>query len=400
MKSIDLDEVCRHVEVPEKARMLLSVPEKSIRQHFSVTQESGDTIVVDAYVVYYNTVRGPAKGGIRLATGVTQEEVEDLAERMVWKTSLVGIPFGGGKSGICVDIENVTPFQKGAIIKEFTHINKNDLLAGDYIPAPDMGTSPREMAIIYGETHIAESVTGKPVRVGGLPGRLEATGRGVATTALLGCRDILGRDLRGTACAIQGFGNVGGWTAHFLHGAGARVVAVSDVTGGIYDEDGLDIPQLQPMARSGVLVADMEGTKISNADLLGLDVDILIPAACENVLTGQTATHCRARLVVEGANGPTTAEGDAVLSDKGIPVLPDVLANAGGVIASYVEWRQAKSGSITRREDVFESIDEIITEAYDRVRAFAREQGIGYRLAAVTIAVEEVVRAMQDRGWL
>ena len=400
MKTAELDEIGKRVKIADKARDLLLTPEKSVRQHFSIPQENGSAMVVDAYVVYYSTVRGPAKGGIRLSPTVTQEEVEDLAELMVWKTSLVSIPFGGGKSGICVDQQNLTPFQKAIMIKEFTHINKNDLLAGDYIPAPDMGTSPREMAVIYGETHIPESVTGKPVSIGGLPGRLEATGRGVFKTATLGCRDILKQKVAGTTFAIQGFGNVGGWTARFLHEAGAKVVAISDISGALFDGNGLPLPELHALARKGVFLSEIKGEHLSNKELLELDVDILIPAAVENVLTDETAQNCRTRLVVEGGNGPTTHEGDEILKDKGIALLPDILANAGGVIASYIEWRQAKSGSITGRDEVFDSIDGIINGAYTRVVDSAAEYGISYRQAALTIAVDQVVRAMADRGWL
>ena len=400
MKPSQLDEIGRHVKIADKARELLLAPEKSIRQHFSIPQENGKAVIVDAYVVYYSTVRGPAKGGIRLSPTVTQEEVEDLAERMAWKTALTRIPFGGGKAGICFNHQNPTAFQKTAIIKEFAHINKNDLLAGDYIPAPDMGTSPREMAVIYGETHLPESVTGKPVSIGGLPGRLEATGRGVFKIAVLGCQDILKQEIAGTTCAVHGFGNVGKWTARFLYDAGAKVVAISDISGGLFSGNGLPIPELHALANSGVSVAEMKGEKISNNDLLTLDVDILVPAAIENVLTQETARNCRARLVVEGANGPTSLEGDIVLAEKSIPVLPDFLANAGGVIASYIEWRQAKSGSITSRDEVFESIEDIINNAYTRVRDVAAEHRIPYRQAALTIAVAELVNAMADRGWL
>ena len=178
------------------------------------------------------------------------------------------------------------------------------------------------------------------------------------------------------------------------------MVAISDVSGGVFRGEGLPIPEWHSLARDGVSVAEMSGEKISNSDLLALGVDILIPAAIENVLTGTTARECRARLIVEGANGPTTPEGDAVLADKGIPLLPDIFANAGGVIASYIEWRQAKSGSITKREEVFENIEDIVEDAYERVRAFASEHGVSYRRAALALAVDEVAGAMADRGWL
>jgi glutamate dehydrogenase/leucine dehydrogenase len=401
MASVDLEAIGGFVDVPTMARRLLAEPEKQVILNLSVRIDEGEVLTAPTYVVYYNTARGPAKGGIRLAPNVTLAETVDLAERMVWKTALVGIPFGGGKSGIAVDPRSVTRFVRDGIIREYVHIIEEELLTGAYIPAPDLGSTPHDMAVIYGQTHVLTSVTGKPPRVGGLPGRLEATGRGVAYTARLALERLMGRPLEGTHVAVQGFGNVGGWTATFLEKWGARIVAATDVNGGLHNERGLEAAGLYEAARRGEdPLGEGPGDRITNAEILGLDVDILVPAAVENVLSDETAGLVKAPLVVEGANGPTTPEGDRVLKDAGVVVVPDILANAGGVTASYVEWRNAKSGSITNREEVFGTLETILTLAFDKVVETADREGTSLRAAAQIIAVGEVVESMRDRGWI
>jgi glutamate dehydrogenase/leucine dehydrogenase len=329
------------------------------------------------------------------------EHTEDLAEKMVWKTALVGVPFGGGKSGIRLNPKDFSRMQKTAILKEYVHVLRPDLISGQYVPAPDMGTSGADMAIIFGETHLSESVTGKPPRVGGLPGRLEATGRGVSTCVIAGSKRFLGSDLSGRSVAIQGFGNVGSWTARFLAEYGARIVAVSDITGGVYADSGLDVNRLADWCEEGNALADCdEYDAMTNEELLAADVDVLVPAATEQVLTEANAAAVRAKMIVEGANGPTTADADAILADRGVIVLPDILANSGGVIASYVEWRQAKSGALTSREETFETVDELILGAFDQVTEFATSKKATPRVAARALAVQEVVYTMDDRGWI
>jgi glutamate dehydrogenase/leucine dehydrogenase len=318
---------------------------------------------------------------------------------MTWKTALVKLPFGGGKSGIAIDPSKISGFERINLFHEFVHVNEHDLLHGSYVPAPDLGSTPLDMATIFGETHMLESVTGKPPRVGGLPGRLEATGRGVAHSARLAVARCLDKPVEEATVAVQGFGNVGSWTAFFLAQWGAKVVALSDVACGICDRGGLDVVGLMAHARErgGLKGAAAE---ISNEELLALDVDCLIPAAVENVLTAESAPSVRARLVVEGANGPTTPEADATLEGKGVVVIPDILANSGGVIASYIEWRKAKSGSITETHEVFEAIDNLIGRTLDEVCAVAEKHGVTHRTAAQVSAVEEVIQSMFDRGWI
>jgi glutamate dehydrogenase (NAD(P)+) len=400
MTAVNFEKISKYTKIPADAVALLSVPERELKINLNVRLEDGSLQMGNLYLVSYNTARGPAKGGIRFAPDVTMEETADLAERMVWKTALMNIPFGGGKSSVSLDPRKLTRMQKASIMREYVHVLRNEL-RGFYIPAPDMGTSEWEMAIIFGETHSYESVTGKPVRVGGLPGRLEATGRGLATCVKSAAQHLLKRDVKGLSVAIQGFGNVGSWTARFLSEFGARIVAVSDVGGGIYQESGLPVDQLTQCTLNNGHVTDYAGgTKISNDELLKLGVDILVPAATGHVITKAVAEKIQAKLIVEGANGPTTPEGDEALDSRGIKLVPDILANSGGVIASYIEWRKAKSGSLTRREETFEAVDDLMRDGFVRVMKLAEDKKIPPRLAAEVIAVDEVVGSMKDRGWI
>ncbi len=400
MKSMDLDKVSKYIDIPDNARFLLEQCEKKIIINLNVRVSPDRLLAAPCYVVFHNTARGPAKGGIRLSSHVTLDETIDLAERMTWKTALVKLPFGGGKSAIAMAPNSMTPFERINVFHEYVHLVGIELEHGSYVPAPDMGSTPLDMATIFGQTHRLESVTGKPVRVGGLPGRLEATGRGVAHTTRLALSRILGKPAEEATVAVQGFGNVGSWTAHFLASWGAKIVGVSDKTGGLYNPKGLDIPALQEYAANEGNIKGAPGEKITNDELLSLDVDCLVPAALENVLTKETAASARTSLVVEGANGPTTRDADEILLDKGVHIVPDILANSGGVIASYIEWRNAKSGSITGRKDVFEAVDNLIGETFDEVCGLAVEKDISHRSAAQVVAVDEVVSAMRDRGWI
>jgi len=400
MPSIDFDSLKEFVDIPVNAERLLRKSEKEITFSLNLYLGGDEMLEASAYVVFANTVRGPAKGGIRMSTGVTLDEVRDLAERMTWKTAVAGLPFGGGKSGICLDPKRLTQFQKTAVMKEFVHMMRLELMHGFYVPAPDMGTGPYDMAVIYGETHMPESVTGKPPRVGGLPGRREATGRGVAHATELGLKHILKRDAARATVAVQGFGNVGSWACRFLHEAGARIVAVSDEYGGICNETGLDIVELMDHASQYGKLPDDGGDKITNEELLAMDVDVLIPAAVENQITAENAADVKAPLIVEGANGPTTREADAILQSRGVRVIPDIVANCGGVVASYVEWRQGKSGSITEASETYQTVMERVGKAFDHIHKMAAEKNIPNRTAAEVLAVSEVVEAMKERGWV
>ena len=400
MATVDFTQLKRVVDIPDAAERLLAKSEKEIRFSLNILLYPNGLVEADAYVVYHNTARGPAKGGLRIWPTVTLEHTRDLAELMTWKTALVGIPFGGGKSGICLDPRTFPAENKTAIIKEYVHMISAELHSGAYVPAPDLGSTTSDMAVIYGETHLPESVTGKPPRVGGLPGRREATGLGVAHTAVLACDDILGEPITDRRVAVQGFGNVGEWTCRFLAERGARVVAVSDLSGGVHNEAGLSIEALAEHTHRTGGVAGAEGDAITNEELLAMEVDILVPAAIEGVLHAGNAARVSARLVLEAANGPTTPEAETILAGKGITIVPDILANSGGVIASYVEWHQAKSGSMTKAEETYQTIAEQVGLAFHRVRRLAEERGISDRLAAQAVAVEELIATMRDRGWI
>jgi glutamate dehydrogenase (NAD(P)+) len=398
---INFENVKKYVDVPEDAIRLLMKPEKQQIFNLNVHHDEGLLVQTDAYVVYYSTVRGPAKGGIRFWNDVTLDETTTLAELMVWKTALTGIPFGGGKSGIRADHHNLTRFQKTVILKEFIHLMRNDIVQGAYIPAPDMGTNPTDMAVIFGETHITECVTGKPVGVGGLPGRLQATGRGVSTIAEMTANKILKKPIEKTKIAIQGFGNVGSWTAHFLHAKGAKVVAVSDIDGGIADPKGLNIPELMSKKTESNALAELPGSsRIGNEELLAMDVDILIPAAAGEVIVEKNAKNVKAKTVVEGANHPVVAEADPILKNKGIVVVPDILTNAGGVVASYVEWHKGKSGALSSEQETFDVVDKLLGESFVKMTEIAGKNTMDYRNAAMALAVGKVVQSMKERGWI
>ena len=403
MPSLDLEKVTQYLPIPLDARKILALPEKTTTINLNFHAADGSLIIGQTHVVYYNTCRGPAKGGIRFSSTVSLEETCLLAELMVWKTALTGIPFGGGKSGICIDPATLSRQEKIAALKEFVHVMHDDLQYGRYVPAPDMGTGPSDMAVIFGETHVAESVTGKPVRIGGLPGRREATGRGVATSMKLAIEKILGSKVRGSTVSIQGFGNVGSWTAFFADQMGMKVVAVSDVSAAVYDPNGLAVAELLEFQTQGKMLKDFNfggAEHISNRELLLLDVDMLVPAACEDQITPEIAEKLGAKAVVEAANGPTTIEADAILAGRKIAVVPDILANSGGVIASYVEWHKAKSGSLTDVKETYSTIDELICRTFESVRGIAEKDSVSLRMASHILAVDEVVEAMKARGWI
>ncbi len=401
MPPINLDKIGRHLAIPLEARKILALPEKTTTTNLKFHAADGSLIIGQTYVVYYNTCRGPAKGGIRFSTTVSLKETCLLAELMVWKTALTGIPFGGGKSGICIDPPSISRQEKISALKEFVRAMHDDLHYGRYIPAPDMGTGPSDMAVIFGETNLTESVTGKPVRIGGLPGRREATGRGVATTMRLITQQLLDAKPAEKTVAIQGFGNVGSWTAAFAQQMGFKVVAVSDITTALYDPNGLPIPELLEWQNQGKLLKDFTGPQhISNHELLLLDVDLLVPAACEDQITPEIAEKLRARVIVEAANAPTTEEADDILLQRKISVVPDILANSGGVIASYVEWHKAKSGSLTDVQETYRTIDDLIGRTFQSVRRIASQHSVSLRMASHILAVDEVVQAMKARGWI
>ena len=395
MSVVDFDLVSKHLDVPREAEQILRKSEQEIYGNLNLKWD-GRLIQADTYIVFHSTVRGPAKGGIRMAEDVSMEETRRLAELMTYKCALARIPFGGGKSGIRISPKSLCPEARRDLINEFVHLFGHYLQSGTYVPAPDMGTGPSDMAAIYGCTHIPECVTGKPPRIGGLPGREEATGYGVACSTKLAVQDVLGKDLSDVTVAVQGFGNVGKWAARFLAQWGAKVVGLSDVSSAVYADKPISVDQLASMSSP----SELGHGSIARDELLLSPVDVLIPAATGGVIDADVASKLQAKLIIEAANDPVTAEGDAVLRERRISAIPDILANSGGVIASYIEWRQAKSGSLTEKSETYEVISKQISGAYESVSDAVKKQGISHRLAAQVIAVDEVVESMRDRGWI
>jgi len=393
------EEIVRLVGMTEKALMLLSEPDRVIhfklRRHLPPGHE-----VVHAYVVYHNAARGPpCKGGVRMSSDVTLEETTQLAELMTYKNALMDLPFGGAKSGIVAG-SRLPPEAKETLMEGFAHEIRYELTSGNYVPAPDMGTGPREMAVIFGETHIRESVTGKPIGIGGLPGREEATGYGVAVAAERAVREFMGKEPSDVTVGVQGFGNVGYWGCTFLAEKGAKIVAVTDSGGGTMHREGIDVQEIKKYKKEHGSVDGYGGKHLSNRELLGLDVDLLIPASIGGVITKENVGDIKAKLIVEGANAPITKEADEILAKKGVTIAPDILANAGGVVASYDEWRKGKSGTRTKREETYATIKETILDVFEEVLDYSSREKIALRKATLALAATRLLDTMEGRGWI
>jgi len=402
-----LDEALDRLEVDEELRHLLRAPYRETRFELPLKCDDGSLKVFYGYRVQHNHSRGPFKGGLRYHPDLDLDHFAALASLMTWKTALVDIPFGGAKGGVNCNPRELSVGERERLTKRY--VERLDMLIGpDHdIPAPDMGTGPPEMAWIfeaYAKRHGFEpaAVTGKPLELGGSAGRVAATGRGVAFITAWAAEEA-GLELADATVAIQGFGNVGSHTALFLAEKGARVVAVSDRDGGRYNPDGLDIKAMVEASRQedrpAVSVMEVSGETMEGEDLLTLDVDILIPAAVGGVITGKNVQCVRAGLVIEAANLPLTLAADAALADRGIPVIPDVLANAGGVTVSYFEWVQNRSRYYWSEEKVNGELEDALRRAWEDVRKMAKEQELTYRQAAYHLAVERTLRAIELRGF-
>ncbi len=396
------DKAADSLDLDEETRLLLKTPFREIRVEVPVKMDDGSLHVFIGFRVQHNGSRGPMKGGLRFHPEVDFDEVRSLASLMTWKTALVGVPFGGAKGGISCDPKSMSPGELERLTRKFvTRIGFAFGLQRD-IPAPDVNTNAQVMAWImdqysarYGYT--PGIVTGKPVELGGSPGREAATGRGVSIITAAAAADA-GIDIEGATVAIQGFGNVGSFTAHLLRNQGAKIVAVSDVAGGIHDPDGLDIEDLVRLQASEGTIQGHGAGKITNDELLELDCDILVPAALGGVITQENAGRVRARMVVEAANSPITTIGDSILGERGILVVPDILANAGGVTVSYFEWVQNIQAFPWEEERVNEQLNRIMTRAYQQVRSVVQERNLDMRSAAFSIAIQRVAEAERIRG--
>ncbi|MBN1129675.1 MAG: Glu/Leu/Phe/Val dehydrogenase [Chitinispirillaceae bacterium] len=377
----------------------LTVPDKIIQFYSSIQKDDGSIQVFECYRVQYDDALGPYKGGIRLHPKVDLDEVKALALWMTLKTALVGIPYGGAKGGIAVDPAILSAAELERLIRSYTYTLKNDIGPNIDIPAPDMGSGEREMAWIYDEYRKHHDsargvVTGKPVCLGGSLGRREATGRGVVCVMLEAVRDA---KLTNYTVAVQGFGNVGSYAALTLAERGIKVVAAGDVTGAIINTNGLDIPRLVEHCRKNGCVRGFEGSE-PLGDIITCDCDVLLPCAMENAITVTNAKAVKAKVIVEGANGPTTPDADRILAEKGTMVVPDVLANSGGVIVSYFEWVQNREGFYWEEEEVNARLFSRLRKSYERVSRFAAEKGVSMREAAYCLALEKIVQAFIARG--
>ena len=397
-----------HLGIDDEMRELMIAPFREVKITLPLRQADGSLRVYYAYRVQHDHSRGPFKGGLRYHPDVDMDHFRALASAMTWKCALVDIPFGGAKGGIDCDPHELDPRDVETLTKRFVE-RLGTLVGPDRdIPAPDMGTGPREMAWFFEAYaqdfgHEPGVVTGKPIELGGSFGRTEATGRGVALATIWAAQehDI---GLGSARIAIQGFGNVGRHAARVLHEHGARIVAVSDKHGAIYKRDGLDISRMLSRFEGGdkpprLDEIDATGEPMSNEELLTLDVDILIPAAIDGVITEENVDEVRAGMIVEGANLPTTSSADARLQERSVPVIPDILANAGGVTVSYFEWVQNRQRYRWTPERVDEELQEFLGQAWRTVHGYSREHGLSYRQAAYAIAADRVRRSIKLRGF-
>jgi glutamate dehydrogenase (NAD(P)+) len=392
------DQAADHLGLSQNMRKLLLTPEREIKVQIALEMDNGEIGTFLGYRVQHDSARGPMKGGLRYHPEVNGDEVVTLAQLMTWKTAVVNIPYGGAKGGISVDIKTLSRRELEALTRKFVDAI-HDVIGPDIdIPAPDMGTNAQVMAWFmnqYQKFHgfSPACITGKPLELHGSEGREEATGRGVVKIAEI-LMERLHRQLAGTTVALQGFGNVGSFAARFLHEAGARVVAITDVRGGVINKQGLDVPALlQWAAQKGGVTGFPESEPIGNAELLAADVDLLIPAALGGVLTADNAATVRAKLIIEAANHPIQPEADEILKQKDVLIVPDILANAGGVTVSYFEWVQNRQHFKWDLVRVRKELDRVLTESFDRVWTLASEKKVSLRTAAYIIGIGRVGRA-------
>ena len=385
---------------------VLKNPAKQVIVSLPITMDSGKIQVFEGIRVIHSNILGPAKGGIRFAPDVHLDEVRALAAWMTWKCAVVDIPYGGAKGGVRCNPREMSKGEIERLVRAYT-MAMIDVFGPDKdIPAPDMGTGPREIAWLmdeYSKAHgmtIPAVVTGKPLVLGGSLGRTEATGRGVMVSALAAMQKLKINPFQAT-CAVQGFGNVGSWAARLLEERGLKIVAISDHTGAFYNEKGINI--LEAIAyrdsNNGTLEGFAGGDKMENAgDLLTLKIDVLVPAAVEDVITTANADQIKAKLIVEGANGPTSAKADAILNEKGIMAVPDILANAGGVTVSYFEWVQNRLGYKWTADRVNRRSDRIMKDAFDNVYQASIKYNVPMRIDAYIVAIDKVAQTYTYRG--
>jgi glutamate dehydrogenase (NAD(P)+) len=392
------------IGLDDSLRAVLREVKRELVVHFPVEMDDGSFEVFTGFRVQHNIARGPAKGGLRYHPAMTLDDARALAMYMTWKTAVADVPFGGAKGGVVCDPHSLSLSELERLTRRFT--TEISLIVGPDrdIPAPDLGTGPQVMAWImdtlsmHAGFSVPASVTGKPQAIGGSEGRFTGPGRGLTIVTVLAMRDA-GMDPSGATVAIQGFGKVGGVSAELLTAEGMRVVAVSDSTCGLYHAEGLDLTALRHLKEEGGHFIDYDGAEqIAGEDVLTLDVDLLVPAALEAQVGQRNAGQVRAKVVAEGANAPLTTEADAELSARGVLILPDILANAGGVVVSYFEWVQDIQSYFWGSGDVNARLREVMTRSYQQVKGEAQEHEISLRDAAFRIAVSKVAEATRVRG--
>ncbi len=397
------EQAANKLNLPEEYRVAMKGTYRELKVQLLLRMDSGELKEFTGFRVQHNAARGPYKGGIRFHHDVDQDEVRALASLMTWKNAIVDIPFGGAKGGIAVKARELSPRELQGITRIYTR--KIDLCLGPHkdIPAPDVNTNATVMGWFmdeYGRRrgYSPACVTGKPLELGGSEGREQATGRGCLFVTQDACEDF-GMDIRDASVAVQGFGNVGANYALFMDEQGAKVVAISDISGGIFDTEGIHIKKAMAyVKKNGSLEGFMPNNRISNEELLEIDCDILCPAALGGVITSENADRIKAKIIIEAANHPITPGGDDILNDKGIIVIPDILANAGGVTVSYFEWTQNLQQLHWEEEFVNNELHKKMSKAYRRVQSKSKQYGVSMRIGAFILALERVFDAMKMRG--
>jgi glutamate dehydrogenase (NAD(P)+) len=398
------DFAAQKLNLEEGLWKILRYPNREIIVHIPVAMDNGTMEVFTGFRVQHSIARGPAKGGVRYAPDVTLDEVRALASWMTWKCAVVNIPFGGAKGGIIVDPKKLTFSELEKLTRRYTAELIEFLGPEKDVPAPDVNTNEQTMAWMMDtySMHMRQTVTavvtGKPINIGGSRGRREATGRGV----MIVCDEALKKlnmKPETTRVIIQGFGNVGSNAAKLMVDAGYKIIGIGEYNGGLYNSHGIDIDKLLEFRDRNKGIVGFPGAESANTqDLLVSNCDILIPAATENVITSQNAGSVKAKIICEGANGPTTAAADEILADKKVFVIPDILANAGGVTASYFEWVQDRQGYFWKESTVNEQLDYILRESFEDVVRFAETHGVNNRIAAYMLAVSRVAQTIKQRG--
>lgn len=399
------DRAADRLRLDDGMRDLLRKPWRELTVSVPVRMDDGTLRVLDGYRIQHNAARGPYKGGTRFHPQADIDEVRALASLMTWKTAVVDIPFGGAKGGVQCDPGTMSESELNRLTRRYTANIAHLLGVNRDIPAPDMGTNSQTMAWMmdaYGaiEGYTPGIVTGKPIELGGSVGRDAAPGRGAMYVMAEAAKDV-GLAIDGARVVVQGFGQVGSWAARAAYGMGCKVIAVSGIEGGIYDPGGLDIPRVEEYYREGSRLTDFPGADaVSNTELLEIDCDALVPAAVEGVIHDGNADRIKATVVVEAANHPVTPEGDTILNERGVYVLPDILVNAGGVVGSYFEWTQNLYQHKWDEDEVNAELHKIMTSAYRAVWGVVQREGVTFREAAFLLGVGRVHHATELRGFV